>query len=341
MRWVAMKVVKTPKSKTAALTVAKPGGKAKARSKQARLKQARLKQARLKQARLKQASSKSASSKSAQLSKPVQVKRLSGKAKLPPKSQSVREGGATPSAAPTRPKSNKSATRVASSTGDARASLSTASHRIIELETDIAEGVAALRRKCPLMRKAHAMAGDPPIRRRAAGFEGLARIIVAQQLSVASANAIWARFEAVVVPMQAATLLCFSDDQLRGAGLSGPKIKTLRAISQAVVDGLDLENLGALDNAAVHAALTAVSGIGPWTADIFLMFNLGRADAFAEGDLALQVAAQMLLQLEERPKADALTVLAERWRPWRGVAARLLWAYYAVAKAQKSGATPV
>jgi DNA-3-methyladenine glycosylase II len=214
-------------------------------------------------------------------------------------------------------------------------------HRLIVADADIVEGLRKLRRACPHMRRAHEMAGVPPLRRRAAGFEGLARIIVAQQLSVASANAIWARFEGVVVPMQASILIERTDDELRGAGLSRPKIKTLRAMSDAVVAGLDLENLDGLSNAAVHEALTAVSGIGPWTADIFLMFNLGRADAFAEGDLALQVAVQMLMGLDERPKADALREIAERWRPWRGVAARLLWSYYAVAKAQKSSAIPV
>lgn len=213
--------------------------------------------------------------------------------------------------------------------------------RIITEDADIHAGTRALRKACAHMRKAHDMAGHPPLRRRAAGFEGLARIIVAQQLSVASANAIWSRFETAVVPMRATMLAKCSDDDLRGAGLSRPKIKTLRAMSEAVVAGLDLENLDGLGDEQVHEALTAISGIGPWTADIFLMFNLGRADAFAQGDLALQVAVQMLMDLDERPKAEELLAIAERWRPWRGVAARLLWAYYAVAKAQKGSAVPV
>lgn len=191
------------------------------------------------------------------------------------------------------------------------------------------------------MRRAHDLTGHPPLRRRAAGFEGIARIIVAQQVSVASANAIWARFEAAAQPMSATTVAAMTDDDMRGAGLSRPKVRTLRAVSHAVTAGLDLENLNALDDAQVHEALTAISGIGPWTADIFLLFNLGRADAFARGDLALQVAAQMLMGLDERPTADELLLIAERWRPWRGVAARLLWAYYAVAKAQKGGGVAV
>ena len=213
--------------------------------------------------------------------------------------------------------------------------------RIITDDRDIEAGTRALRKACAYMRQAHDLAGHPPLRRRAAGFEGIARIVVAQQVSVASANAIWARFEAAAQPMTAKTVTAMTDGDMRGAGLSRPKIRTLRAVSHAVTAGLDLENLDALDDAQVHEALTAISGIGPWTADIFLLFNLGRADAFAQGDLALQVAAQMLMGLDERPTADELLIIAERWRPWRGVAARLLWAYYAVAKAQKGGGVAV
>lgn len=212
--------------------------------------------------------------------------------------------------------------------------------RIIEAEADIAEGVAALRRACPVMSKVHDAAGHPPLRRREAGFEGLARIIVGQQLSVASAAAIWARTFAAVQPFTPERLLSLSDAELGKAGLSRPKIRTLRAVSQACVDGLDLVALAEASDEDVHARLTEVNGIGPWTADIYLMFCLGRADAWASGDLALQIAAQQAFGLEERPTRDELQALAERWRPWRGVAARLLWAFYAVAKQQKS-AVPV
>jgi DNA-3-methyladenine glycosylase II len=210
--------------------------------------------------------------------------------------------------------------------------------RIIETEDDIRVGVQALRRKCAHLRRAHDTAGDPPLRRRSPGFEGLARIIVGQQLSVASANAIWARFEKFVTPMQSGRLIQRSNEGLRGVGLSWSKINTLRAIATAETeDGLDF---GALEHVAddeVHARLTKVSGIGPWTADIYLMFCLGRADAFAPGDLALQVAAQLAMNLEQRPGANELAAIAERWRPWRSVAARLLWSYYRVTKATKSG----
>ncbi len=214
--------------------------------------------------------------------------------------------------------------------------------RIIEAETDIHEGVTALRRKCPVMRRVHDEAGHPPLRRREAGFEGLARIIVGQQLSVASAAAIWNRTHAAVQPFTPRQLLATPDAQLAKAGLSRPKIRTLRAVAEACAGGLDLERLGGVTDEEVHAALTEVNGIGPWTADIYLMFCLGRADAWASGDLALQIAAQYAFGLDTRPSREELTELAERWRPWRGVAARLLWAYYAVAKKkEKQSAIPV
>jgi DNA-3-methyladenine glycosylase II len=215
--------------------------------------------------------------------------------------------------------------------------------RIIETERDIKAGVRALRRKCQVMRRVHDAAGDPPLRRQPAGLEGLARVIVAQQLSAASAGAIWARVAAAVVPVNADRLLAAREATLRSAGLSRPKIRTLRALAAAVADdGLDLDGLADAPDQDVHAALCAISGIGPWTADIYLMFCLGRTDAFAAGDLALQVAAQHAFERRERPDPAELLELAERWRPWRGVAARLLWAYYPVIKRQAApaGARP-
>lgn len=213
--------------------------------------------------------------------------------------------------------------------------------RFIETDGDIKDGVRALRRKCAIMRRVHDLSGDPPLRRREPGFDGLARIIVGQQLSIASAGAIWGRLEQLLQPVSAATLAACSEEQLRGVGLSRPKIRTLRALSLAVADGgLDLEALAHASDVDVHDALRAVSGIGPWTADVFLLFCLGRADAFAPGDLALQIAAGMAMDLADRPTSAELEALAERWRPWRGVAARLLWAYYKVARESRSG-TPV
>lgn len=209
---------------------------------------------------------------------------------------------------------------------------------IIRSEDDIATGIKALRRKCPIVRRMHDLAGHPPLRLREPGFEGLARIIVGQQVSVASANAIWERTRAAVIPFEASRLLALTDDQLRAAGLSRPKVRTLRAIATAIEeDGLDLASLGRAEIDLVREKLCEISGIGPWTADIFALFCMGRADAFAPGDLALQIAAQMAFELDERPDAKSLELIAERWRPWRGVAARLLWAYYKVAKEASSG----
>ena len=212
--------------------------------------------------------------------------------------------------------------------------------RIIAAECDIRDGVRALRRKCAIMRGVHDVAGDPPLRRRPAGFEGLARIIVGQQLSVASAAAIWERTAALCRPFEPSALLALEDRQLAGAGLSRPKIRTLRAVAAACADGLDLSRLARRSEEEIHAALTEVTGIGPWTADVYIMFCLGRADGWAPGDLALQVAAQQAFALAERPGPEEMLALAERWRPWRAVAARLLWAYYAALK-EKRSAVPV
>ena len=213
-----------------------------------------------------------------------------------------------------------------------------ASNDVIETEADIAKGIRALRRRCPVMRKVHDATGAPPLRRRPPGFPGLVRIIVGQQVSVASAAAIWSRCETVIKPMQARTITSLDDDALRSAGLSRPKIKTLRAVSEAVIaKRLILKPSRQMTDNEIHDALTAVSGIGPWTADLYLLACLGRPDTFAAGDLALQVSAQHAFELHERPTADELLVLAEAWRPWRAVAARLLWSYYQIVKDQKSG----
>lgn len=209
---------------------------------------------------------------------------------------------------------------------------------VIETEQDILRGVRSLQRRCPIMRKVYKVTGAPPLRRRAPGFAGLVRIIVGQQLSVASAQAIWERCEAGIRPMTAARAALLSDEALQGCGLSRPKIRTIRALCQAVLaDGLDLDGAAALPDETLRAALLNVSGIGPWTADLFQMFCLGRPDAFAAGDLALQISAQHAFELDKRPLPEELLELAEAWRPWRAVAARLLWAHYACIKSGRSG----
>ncbi len=208
----------------------------------------------------------------------------------------------------------------------------------IESEADVLRGVRALRRRCPIMRKVYKATGMPPLRRREPGIEGLARIVVGQQVSVASANAIWARCVSAIQPMSADRIAELTDDDLKACGLSRPKIRTLRAISDAVRHGgLDLDGAAMLPDDAFRAALISISGIGPWTADVFQMFCVGRPDVFAPGDLALQVAAQHAFELESRPGPEQMLELAETWRPWRAVSARLLWAYYAIIKQGRSG----
>ena len=205
------------------------------------------------------------------------------------------------------------------------------SMRTIGGEADIKEGVAALTSVCPHLARVHALAGDPPLRKRPKGFEGLARIIVGQQLSIASADAIWNRVQAAVQPFRPSTLLEVPDKTLRKAGLSRGKIATLRVVAEPIYSGaLKLDALNRASEDRIHAELTALKGIGPWTADIYIMFSLARADAWSPGDLALQHAVKDALLLAERPSLVQMNEVAEAWRPWRGVAARLLWSYYAL-----------
>jgi len=207
---------------------------------------------------------------------------------------------------------------------------------ILDSDAVLHQGVAALARLDPVMARIIAEGAMPRLRKRDPGFEGLAGIIVSQQLSTASAGAIWARVKERFAPPTPQGILAAPEDELRACGLSGPKIRTLRAIGQAVVSGaLPLECLHALPADEAHAVMTRVKGIGPWTADIYLLFCLGHPDAFPAGDLAVQEAARIAYGMESRPKEKALVAFAERWRPWRGVAAKVLWAYYRLAKARE------
>jgi DNA-3-methyladenine glycosylase II len=172
-----------------------------------------------------------------------------------------------------------------------------------------------------------------PLRRRPDGFEGLAGIVVAQQLSTASANAIFGRLQTVLNPFEPAVILRARAPRLARTGLSAAKIRALKAIAKAIDrNTLDLASLAKLPADDAHRALVAIHGIGPWTADTYLLICLGHSDAWPAGDVALQEAVRQALALRERPTAKAMIPLAERWRPWRGVAARLLWAYYRTVK---------
>lgn len=210
----------------------------------------------------------------------------------------------------------------------------------IDTEADLQTGLAALARAEPRFAAIHAETGDPPLRRRPGGFAGLAAIVVSQQVSTASAAAIWSRMAARLAPLDHAALLRARRDKLVRIGLSGGKIRTLRAVARAIEAGaLDLDGLVDRPADEAHAVLTALHGIGPWTADIYLLACLGHADAWPVGDLALQESARIAFGLAERPTARAMVPLAEPWRPWRAVAARLLWSYYRVAKGRD--VTPV
>jgi DNA-3-methyladenine glycosylase II len=181
-------------------------------------------------------------------------------------------------------------------------------------------------------------AGRPPLRKRADGFAGLASIVVSQQLSTASARAIWGRLETAFDPFDHGAVLRARTPKLARAGLSAPKIRTLKAIAKAINSGeLNLPALVDMPADDAHRTLTAVHGIGPWTADIYLLFCLGHADAWPAGDLALQEAARLLFKLKARPTTKEMQPLADAWRPFRGAAAYLLWTYYRATK-QRDGA---
>lgn len=176
-------------------------------------------------------------------------------------------------------------------------------------------------------------AGGVPLRLSTPDFAGLAGIVVSQQVSKASAEAIHGRLRTLVRPLDAATLLACDETVFRQAGLSRPKQRTLLNVAQAVVAGtLDLSALSRMEADEAMAAMTEIKGIGPWTAEIFLLFCGGHPDIFPAGDLALQEAVREALGLDERPGDRQLREIAAAWSPWRGVAARLFWAYYRVIK---------
>lgn len=204
--------------------------------------------------------------------------------------------------------------------------------RIIENDADVSEGLAWLCTHEPRFAAIVDVCGPLPLRRRKDGFRELLGAISSQQLSLASADAIWARMEAAGF-CEPEPLLAASDDDLRACGFSRQKITYARDLAGA---GLDYGALRSLPGAEVIKTLVAIRGIGPWTAEIYAMFSLGHADVFAPGDLALQEAARILFDLDARPKEKAFREMARAWSPWRAVAARLLWAYYRVEKQREA-----
>ena len=200
--------------------------------------------------------------------------------------------------------------------------------RIIKGPDCVAEGAEWLAAQEPRFAEALNQTGELPLRLRPDGFAQLLSAIVSQQVSVASAAAIWKRMQEAKLtgPRK---IMWASDDDLRAVGLSRQKIRYARALAAARIDYKALRETPTED---VLAQLIEVPGIGIWTAEVYAMFSLGRADVFAPGDLALQESARLLFDLPERPKERAFREMAEAWSPWRSVAARLLWAYYRVAK---------
>lgn len=170
--------------------------------------------------------------------------------------------------------------------------------------------------------------GPPASRSRPGGFSALLKILVGQQVSTASALAIWGRLSAAGM-VKPDVILAGTEEDLRALGLSRPKARYAHALATASVESrLDLDSLPGLADEDAHAHLCAMLGIGPWTAEIYLLCCLDRADTLPAGDLALQEAARALKHRELRPKPIELIEIAEPWRPWRGVAALVLWRYY-------------
>lgn len=206
--------------------------------------------------------------------------------------------------------------------------------RIVATDADVAEGAAWLAARDPRLAMALDACGPLPLRRKPDGFAELLSAIVSQQVSVASARALWSNLETagVITPQ---TVLRHSQEELRALGLSRQKARYAHALADA---GIDYDALRAAPDAEVIKTLTSVTGIGVWTAEIYAMFSLGRADVFAPGDLALQEAARAIYDLPERPTERALRAMAEDWSPWRAVAARLFFTYYRHIK-QRDGIT--
>ena len=203
----------------------------------------------------------------------------------------------------------------------------------LNTQVDLESAIHALLEQDPRLKPIFELAGMPALRRRDPGFAGLAAIVCGQQVSIASAAAIWARVSAAFDPFHHDALRRARANRLGRLGLSAAKIKTLKNLARELAaERLDLEVLANEDADAAHNTLTALHGIGPWTADVYLLFRLGHGDAWPAGDLAVQEAVKIGLGLKTRPTAKEMAALAEPWRPMRGAAAHLWWTYYRALK---------
>lgn len=213
--------------------------------------------------------------------------------------------------------------------------------RIIRTVEDVEYGLGELCRIDPRLCELSRRAGPLPLRLMEPGFAGLAQIIVSQMVSKASAEAIWRRLVGATVRPTAQSYLSLDAAAVGGLGLSRAKAETLRRIAEAIASGeLDLLAFAGREADEVIARLTSYRGIGLWTAEVYLMFCCGHPDVFPAGDVALRTAVGNAFGYAERPPAGALAVLAEAWRPWRSVAARLFWAYYAGESGLSPGIAP-
>ena len=206
----------------------------------------------------------------------------------------------------------------------------------IRNQADVDQGLQRLLSLAPELTPIANQCGQLPLRLQQGGFPGLARIIIGQQVSIASAAAIHARFLEHIAPNTPTRFLQAGEPAWITIGLSRPKQRTLRALSGALIDGtLELESLATIDADQAIKTLTSISGIGPWTAEVYLLFCCGHPDIFPAGDLALQESAKLVFALKNRPPEKQLRQLSNQWTPYKGIAARLLWAYYSLVNSQK------
>ena len=206
----------------------------------------------------------------------------------------------------------------------------------LNTQADLERAIHALVEQDVRLKPILARTGMPALRQREPGFAGLAAIVCGQQLSTASAAAIWARVSNAFDPFHHDALRRARADQLGRLGLSAAKIKTLKNLARELAaERLNLDVLANEDADAAHNTLTALHGIGPWTADVYLLFCLRHGDAWPAGDIAIQEAIKVGLGLKTRPAPKQMAALGEPWRPLRGAAAHLWWAYYKVLKARE------
>ena len=193
----------------------------------------------------------------------------------------------------------------------------------------LARGVRLLSRRDADLRQIVRRFGAPPMWAREAGFSTLLHIVLEQQVSLASAKAAHSKLLQLVSPLTPESFLRLDDATLKAVGFSRQKTAYGRNLARSIAEGdLDLNALASMDDAAIRSELVKIKGIGRWTTDIYLLMVLRRPDIWPTGDLALATAAQKLKRLKTRPTTDELEAMSARWRPWRAVAARILWHYY-------------